>query len=285
MKIGIIGRGFVGSAINNGFSCDQNYPADIKIYDINPKLSSHSLEETVNQSEIIFLSVPTPSNIDGSINLEIVDDILSNINNIIKVNNIILLKSTVIPGSTKIFSNKYKKLNIVFNPEFLTERNANEDFLNQSRIILGGDKNNTEVAARFYNWRFQNKVSIVQTNFQTAELIKYMNNCFLATKVSFMNEMKLVSDACGSDWKLAVEGFIQDNRVGHSHINVPGHDGKLGFGGSCFPKDIQAMINLGRSLGIDMHTISGAWKTNLDVRPEKDWEQLEGRAVISKKDY
>ena len=273
MKIGIIGRGFVGSAINNGFSCDPNYSADIKIYDINPKLSSHSLEETVNQSEIIFLSVPTPSNIDGSINLEIVDDILSNINKIIKVNNIILLKSTVVPGTTEILSNKYKKLNIVFNPEFLTERNANDDFLNQSRIILGGDKNNTGIVARFYNWRFQNKIPIVQTNFQTAELIKYMNNTFLATKVSFMNEMKVISDKLNVEWEKVIEGFSLDPRVGNSHIDVPGHDGKLGFGGSCFPKDIQALIHFSQSIDVDTKVLKAAWESNLKNRPEKDWEK------------
>ncbi len=282
MKIGIIGRGFVGSAINNGFSCDPNYVAEIKIYDINPQLSSHSLEETVNQSEIIFLSVPTPSNTDGSINLEIVDDTLSRINKIIKVKNIILLKSTVIPGSTEIFLKKYKKLNIVFNPEFLTEKNANEDFLNQSRIILGGDKNDTEIAAKLYRWRFQNKIPIVQTNFQTAELIKYMNNTFLATKVSFMNEMFLIANKINADWDKALEGFTLDNRVGLSHVNVPGHDGKLGFGGSCFPKDIQALIKFSKDLDIDTKVLQAAWSTNLKLRPEKDWEKLKGRAVVDK---
>ena len=74
-----------------------------------------------------------------------------------------------------------------------------------------------------YRWRFGKSISVVETNTQTAELIKYMNNCFLATKVSFMNEMKLVSDACGSNWEMAVEGFIRDGRVGHSHLNVPYH--------------------------------------------------------------
>ena len=282
MKIGIIGRGFVGNAINNCFSCDSNYLAKIKIYDINPKLSSHSLEETVNQSEIIFLSVPTPSNTDGSINLEIVDDILSRINKIIKVKNIILLKSTVIPGSTENFLNNYKKLNIVFNPEFLTEKNANEDFLNQSRIILGGYKNDTEIAAKLYRWRFQNKIPIVQTNFQTAELIKYMNNTFLATKVSFMNEMFLIAKKINADWDKALEGFTLDERVGLSHVNVPGHDGKFGFGGSCLPKDIQALIKFSKDLDIDTKVLQAAWSTNLKLRPERDWEKLKGRAVVDK---
>ena len=99
-------------------------------------------------------------------------------------------------------------------------------------------------------------------------------------KVSFLNEMKLVADACQANWVDAKEGFVRDGRVGHSHMNVPGHDGKLGFGGSCFPKDIQAMIAFGEYLGISMNTLKGAWATNLYVRPEQDWKELKGRAVI-----
>jgi len=120
----------------------------------------------------------------------------------------------------------------------------------------------------------------IETNFETAEMIKYMNNCFFATKVSFMNEMKLVADRCNVDWNRAVEGFVRDGRIGHTHLNVPGPDGKLGFGGSCFPKDIQAMIQFGKDLGVDTATLKGAWKTNLEVRPKKDWENLKGRAIV-----
>jgi UDPglucose 6-dehydrogenase len=79
---------------------------------------------------------------------------------------------------------------------------------------------------------------------------------------------------------MAVEGFVRDGRVGHSHMNVPGPDGKFGFGGSCFPKDIQAMINFAQSLGVDPCVLNGAWDKNLDVRPEEDWRELKGRAVV-----
>jgi UDPglucose 6-dehydrogenase len=79
---------------------------------------------------------------------------------------------------------------------------------------------------------------------------------------------------------VALKGFAADQRIGDSHLNVPGPDGKLGFGGSCFPKDINAFIDFAEKLDIDLHTIKGAWKTNLEVRPEKDWEQLKGRSVI-----
>ena len=107
-----------------------------------------------------------------------------------------------------------------------------------------------------------------------------MNNCFFATKVSFMNEMYDIANKCGADWETAVQGFVRDGRIGHSHLAVPGPDGKRGFGGSCFPKDIQAMIKLGEELGVSTSTLKGAWETNLNVRPEKDCENLKGRAIV-----
>lgn len=282
MNIGIIGRGFVGSAVEHGFSNALNVKYKTRIYDKNTALSTHTLDEVVNNSDIIFLSLPTPANKDGSINLEILDCAFEEISEIITSNPIILLKSTVTPGSTRNFLQKYPKLSIVFNPEFLTERNAKFDFVNQSRIILGGKKILTSEVARMYNLRFNNKVPIIETNFETAEMIKYMNNCFLATKVSFMNEMKLLANKSNVDWNIAVDGFALDPRVGSSHLSVPGPDGKLGFGGSCFPKDLQALIFYAKSLGLDMHTLSSVWNTNIQVRPEKDWEKLKGRAVVKK---
>ena len=279
-KIGIIGRGFVGSAVEFGFSAQTGCDAIVKVYDKNPKLSQHSLEETVNESEFIFLSVPTPSNADGSINLDILKKALHDINKVNHSQNIILIRSTIVPGTTRGFQSLFPELNFVFNPEFLTERSAKYDFINQARFIFGGEKRHTVKVAGLFKWRFGQTTPVIETNFETAELIKYMNNCFFATKVSFLNEMKLISDKVGADWETSIEGFVRDGRIGHSHLSVPGPDGKLGFGGSCFPKDIQAIIDFAKKLDIELSTLKGAWDTNLLVRPEKDWEQLKGRSVI-----
>ena len=280
IRIGIIGKGFVGTAVAHGFSSQTGFGASIKIYDIDPSKSINDLEETVNDSDFIFLSVPTPSKKDGSIDLSI---LLDAINSIDKVNsnssNIILVRSTVVPGTTRDIQNQFPNLNLVFNPEFLTERSATFDFINQTRVILGGSPEHTSLVSKLYKKRFGEYLPVLETTFETAELIKYMNNLFFATKVSFLNEMKLLADKVGVEWNDAVEGFILDGRVGHSHLQVPGPDGKLGFGGSCFPKDIQALINFAKENGIDMHVLEGAWETNLKVRPEKDWEKLKGRAV------
>ena len=94
-----------------------------------------------------------------------------------------------------------------------------------------------------------------------------------------MNEMYRISNAIGANWEDAVSGFQLDGRIGKSHLTVPGFDGKLGYSGSCFPKDVQAMIEFSKQLGITANTVKAGWETNLEVRPEKDWEELKGRAV------
>lgn len=279
-NIGIIGRGFVGTAVASGLGHATGYDANIRIFDVDPSKSTHTLSETVNESEIIFISVPTPANKDGSIDLSILTKLFNDCDEIIEDNNpIFLVRSTVVPGTCRSLNEEFEKLNIVFNPEFLTERSAHFDFINQSRVILGGKPELTKSVKDLYQERFGEYLPVIETDFQTAELIKYMNNLFFATKVSFMNEMKVISDKVDADWQKAIEGFILDGRIGHSHIQVPGPDGKYGFGGSCFPKDIQALISFCNTIGVNPHVLNGAWERNLEVRSEKDWEQLKGRAV------
>jgi len=284
-NIGVVGNGFVGSAVQFGFSPSTGCDYEVRVYDKDPSKSVDSIEETVNESEFIFLSVPTPSNKDGSMNLDIVEQALQDISDVNKYQgNIVLLRSTVTPGTTRKLQDKYPNLRIVFNPEFLTEQNAKYDFINQARIIIGGDEVYSKQVGDLYRLRFGESQPIIETNWETAELIKYMSNCFFTTKISFMNEMYQIAEKCGVDWDVALDGFFRDGRVGHSHMNVPGPDGKFGFGGSCFPKDIQALIHFGESLGLNMSTLKGTWKTNLEVRPERDWEDLKGRAVVDETD-
>ena len=280
-NIGIIGKGFVGQAVAAGFSSNSGYDqAKVRIFDKDPAKSLNTLDETVNKSDVIFISVPTPAKSDGSIDLSIIEEVLKDCSKLSKnKKTIFLVRSTVIPGTTENLQKKFPNLKIVFNPEFLTERSAYFDFINQSRVILGGDPSNTQIVKKLYQERFGSYLPVIETNYSTAELIKYMNNLFFATKVSFLNEMFLVAKKTGVDWQTAIQGFILDGRIGHSHLQVPGPDGKFGFGGSCFPKDIQAMISFCDELGINSNVIDGAWKTNLEVRPEKDWENLKGRAV------
>ena len=235
-KIGIIGRGFVGSAVAHGFSQSTGYDAKILVHDKDASKSLNSLEEVIKESDVVFISVPTPSNKDGSINLEILENCFEDIyKKSIELNSfdpIYLIRSTVVPGTSKKIQERFKKLNIVFNPEFLTERSAQFDFISQTRIILGSDiKEKTKKVKDLYQHRFGKTISFVETNFESAEMIKYVCNTFFATKVSFLNEMKILSDKVEAKWDDVLEGFIRDGRVGNSHTSVPGPDGKLGFGG------------------------------------------------------
>ena len=288
-KIGVVGNGFVGGAVKFGFSPQVGCDAEVRVYDKNPDKSTHSLEETVNESDFIFLSVPTPANEDGSINIDIITSALDDINEVHNgKDNAILIRSTVIPGTTWALQTKYPNLNILFNPEFLTERSANFDFINQSRFIVGNsgaqlNQGKSEEFVDLIKDRFGDCVAVMETSYETAELIKYMSNCFFATKVSFMNEMYQIAEKIDANWDEAVSGFVADGRIGHSHLNVPGHDGKFGFGGSCFPKDIQAMIDFAEMFGLNPSVLKGAWEKNLEVRSEQDWKELKGRAVIDDK--
>ena len=284
-KIGVVGNGFVGGAVKFGFSPQVGCDAEVRVYDKNPAKSTHTLEETINESDFIFVSVPTPANEDGSINIDVLDKALSDINDVSNRDNCILIRSTIVPGTTRKLQQKYSQLNLLFNPEFLTERAANFDFINQHRFIIGsGDSMSSAMASEEFSELLKNRfgscISILECTYETAEMIKYMNNCFFATKVSFLNEMYQIAEKSQVNWKQAIDGFVADGRIGHSHLNVPGPDGKFGFGGSCFPKDVQALKNFAEDIGVNPSVLAAVWRKNLEVRPEQDWKELKGRAVI-----
>jgi UDPglucose 6-dehydrogenase len=270
-KVGVIGNGFVGESQAYAFSP----VADVKIFDVNPVKATHTLLEVLSQ-DFIFVALPTPMKENGEQDISYIENFFSNIG-LYNTDAVFILKSTVLPGTTKQLVSKHN-FNIVFCPEFLTEKTAKLDMLTQSRIVIGGEAQHTEKVLELFKARFGQKHYIL-TDSTTAEYIKYMANTFLAVKVSVVNEFYRMSEALGADWNKALEGFVSDPRIGNSHTQVPGHDGKLGFGGTCFPKDINALITMGKELNVDMNTLEAAWKTNLEVRPEQDWKQLVGRAI------
>jgi len=273
-NIGLIGKGFVGSAIAAGFGLHSN----VRVYDKDPKNSMHSLDETVNESDFVFVGVPTPmQTVDGgSIDLRIMDSVFEDINNVSKNREtIFIIKSTVVPGTTSRYKSLYPKMKIVFNPEFLTERAANLDFINASRIVLGGDPQDIKKVEELYRDRFP-YTKIVLTDSRSAEFIKYMCNCFFATKISYMNEMYLMAEKSNLDWDNIMEGFITDGRIGNSHIDVPGHDGDRGFGGKCFPKDINAFIGYFEENGVEPMVMKSVWERNKIVRSDIDWSKIKG---------
>ena len=159
--------------------------------------------------------------------------------------------------------------------------NSIEDFKNQNRIIIGSARKVGAKIKSIYSKVFP-RVPIIKTSSTIAEMIKYFTNCYLSTKVSFANEMYQICESLDIDYDKVIEYAVRDERIGSSHLNVPGPDGDFGFGGHCFPKDLNALINLAEKhgLGLDINVLKATLETNDKVRNNRDWEQQKGRAVL-----
>ena len=275
MKLGIIGQGFVGTAVFEGLKEHFN----IETFDIEKESTCKSVEELAAKTDVIFLCLPTPMEKDGSCHLGIIEPVLESLDNLENNGKIIVVKSTVPPGTTEKWNEKYSCLYIVFNPEFLTEANSIEDFKNQNRIILGGPRPATTKVRRIFKKAFP-RVNIIKTGSTIAEMVKYFTNCFLATKVSFANDMYDICGGLGIDYDKVLEYSLHDNRIGNTHLEVPGPDGDRGFGGHCFPKDLNALIKVAERIGLEPQILSCVKSTNDNVRENRDWEKQKGRAVI-----
>ena len=234
MKIGIIGNGFVGKATFQ-LKCKD---IEILAYDINPELcmpQGITLNDLMS-CNLIFISVPTPMNKDGSCYLDIVKTVITNLNNI-NYPNYIVLRSTVPVGTCD-------NLKCYFMPEFLTEKNYINDFINNKDWVFGllnhekDDAFKEEIKKLFSLAHNNNRIKYNNLNFLTnseAEMVKMFKNCFLSTKVSFCNEMFMFCEKKGISYENVRKIAANDDRILHSHTKVPGHDGKRGFGGTCFP--------------------------------------------------
>jgi len=274
--IGIVGQGFVGTAVFEGLR--EHYK--VETYDIVKESTCDSIESLAMISDIIFVCLPTPMEEDGQCHLGIIKPVLDNLNYINKCDTIIV-KSTIPPGTTEKWNKQYKNINIVFNPEFLTEANSIEDFKNQNRIIIGGPRPATTKVRRIFKKAFP-RVAIIKTSSTIAEMVKYFTNSFLATKVSFANEIYQICEGLNIDYDKVIEYAQYDTRLGNSHLEVPGPDEDFGYGGHCFPKDVRALIKVAHSLNVSPRMLTATHMKNNDVRNNRDWEKQEGRAVIKK---
>jgi len=278
-KIGIIGQGFVGNAVREGMTSYY----EVIAYDKDPNKFSNasSIFEVVEQTDVTFLCVPTPMRKNGSCDLSIVKSALEEISDVARAlnkNQIVVIKSTIPPGTTDQLNSEFDFVNIVFNPEFLTEANAVDDYKNQNRIVIGGDRPYTSTVKQVFAKAFP-KVPIIKTSATIAETIKYVTNTFLSVKVSYANEIYQLCQALNIDYDKVVEYARYDDRLGNSHWSVPGPDGDFGFGGHCFPKDIAALQYLAGQLNVDTTMLNATIAKNAMVRTNKDWEAQVGRAV------
>lgn len=275
--IGIVGQGFVGNAVYQKFS--KYY--EVLTNDLDESKSTSTLANLISVCDTIFLCLPTPMKSDGSCDTSILQNVLDTIDLIVdnyESKRTIVIKSTIIPGTTKKWNDKYDTLNIVFNPEFLTERNAVSDYENQNRIILGGPRPATTELKQVFAKVFP-KAHIIKTDSTHAEMVKYLTNTFLSVKVSFANEIYQLCNKLDIDYDKVIEYATHDDRLGKSHWGVPGHDGDFGFGGHCFPKDLAAILHLTEELKTVNNVLSATQETNNNVRKDRDWEKMKGRAV------
>tara|TARA_R110000822_G_scaffold117441_1_gene249666 strand:- start:1188 stop:2096 length:909 start_codon:yes stop_codon:yes gene_type:complete len=275
-KIGIVGQGFVGTAVKEGLKTF----FDIETHDIAKESTCDTLHEICEKCNIIFVCLPTPMKDDGSCYVGIVEEVLEKINALSGLCKTVIVKSTIPPGTTAKWNIMFEHIDIVFNPEFLTEANSVNDFKNQSRIIIGGPKAAASKVRRVFVKAFP-KVKIIKTDSTYAEMVKYITNSFLAMKVSFANEMYQICNGLDIDYDKVVEYAMHDERLGYSHWSVPGPDGDLGYGGHCFPKDVKALIKVAHELNVSPRMLTATDMKNNDVRNDRDWEGMEGRAVWS----
>ena len=277
--IGVIGQGFVGSAVREGM---QNH-FNVLAYDKDPNKFSNveDAADIIKQAEVIFVCVPTPMRKSGECDLSILSRALEDLDTrcaLEGIKRIVVIKSTIPPGTTERMDSIFRHIHVTFNPEFLTEANAVEDYKNQNRIIVGGQRPYTSTVKRIFAKAFP-AVPIIKTSSTIAETIKYVTNTFLSMKVSYANEIYALCQGLDIDYDKVVEYARYDARLGNSHWSVPGPDGDFGYGGHCFPKDIAALQHAMKSMNLDTTMLSATIHKNDIVRTDLDWLSQKGRAV------
>jgi UDPglucose 6-dehydrogenase len=226
---------------------------------------STNIGEAVEESLVIFIAVGTPPRGDGSADLSYVDDVAKEIAKHIKSYKVIVTKSTVPVGTgeriRKIISQHLKEeidFDIVSNPEFLREGAAIEDFMRPNRVVIGAKSQQAVAIMKdLYKPLYLIETPFVITNIETAELIKYASNSFLATKISFINEISNLCEKVGADVNVVAKGMGLDGRIGQKFL----HAGP-GFGGSCFPKDTKALLKIASDHNIELGIVNAAIKAN-----------------------
>jgi UDPglucose 6-dehydrogenase len=240
-RIAIIGHGFVGKAVEYGFST-----TNIDTTLIDPIISNKKLSDYANAFDFIFVCVPTPMKEDGALDVTIIKQVLVEIEkellNYIKPP-IVIIKSTVTPNFIQEAGCKIS--NLVYNPEFLSEANSKHDFVNPDMLVIGS---NSVLAINAVEQLYQKHslcypAPVVKCSLKEASFIKYGINTFLALKVTYFNQLKELTDLESTSFTKIVNAIASDPRVGSSHTRVPGFDGNAGYGGPCFPKDVNAFVH------------------------------------------
>jgi len=243
-KIGIIGLGYVGGSVHYWFEHEFGGKTELFSYD---KYKNIGSVKEINKAEIIFICVPTPFYEDGS---GYDDSIIIESLEVLNGSKIVIIKSTVLPGSTEMFQKKFSHHKILFNPEFLVAKTAVRDFLKPSRQIIGYTNESKKYAQDVLDiLPFAPFVRVIPAT--EAEMVKYFCNAFLSTKVIFANQIYDLCDKLNINYDAVKEAAAADSRIGASHLNIF-DDGYRGYGGACFPKDMKSIIGFAEKIGVDL---------------------------------
>lgn len=281
MKIGFIGMGFVGGTTAKVLG-DVH---EIIPYDIDPKKGYQGNFPKLKNAKAIFLSVPTPMMPSGEIDYSPIRNSLEALVDITgrgELNPLVIVRSTAVSGTTDMLEKMYP-FDFAFNPEFLKEKNAEEDMRNTDRVVIGANKRECgERVEMIYRPLFPN-ANYIHLSAKEAEMVKYMANGMLTLQIAAANEFYQICKAVGINYDKVKNTVLLDDRIG-KNLNVPGWDGDLGFGKKCFPKDLNALIHLARENNYRPHFLEEAWRLNEKVRKNKDWLDIKG-ATSSNSDF
>jgi UDPglucose 6-dehydrogenase len=256
--IGVMGLGVVGDAVHHSFE-RQGRP--LRVYDPGRKLGS---AEEINEADIVFVCVPTPYDAARGFDSRALEDAVS----MLEGSKVVVIKSTVLPGTTEAYQVRYTQHCLLFNPEFLREAHARADFSRPDRQIVGYTAQSRHLAEWVMGLLpaapFTRTVAA-----REAEMVKYMTNCFLALKVTYANEMYDLAAALDIDYDAVREGVEADERIGASHLQVM-DGGYRGYGGKCLPKDTKALLELAERLGVPLRLLRTADRVNASLLPPSE---------------
>ena len=280
MTIGVVGAGFVGKAT----SLFKGSSINSLVYDLEKEKCSPEVSQLsdLKECDLVFICLPTPMNEDGACHTKIIEDCILDLEKAGIDKEDIIVRSTVPVGFCD-------SMNVNFMPEFLTESNWKVDFKNNDAWVFGLHDREDEatknkltnlitLAKKYGKIKYSDKFFC---STQEAELVKLARNSFLACKVSFFNEIQEFANKKDCDYDTVSFLVGIDKRIGSSHTQVPGPDGKKGFGGTCFPKDISSLERQMTDAKMESYILEAAKARNLQIdRPEEDWKNDSGRAVI-----
>jgi UDPglucose 6-dehydrogenase len=222
--------------------------------------------QNLRYTEFCFICVPTPTT-SGRQDLTAIIECLEQLDRL-GYRGVVVIKSTVLPGSTQLLANRFFAIPLVHYPEFLSERSANQDYLDQKTVLLSGKKEDRALVHKLLEASLGRSLEAMESDmFEATEFAKYIHNCALAIQLSFLNEMR---ELIGSQ-----ELYDQSARMAHrfgninQYFRVPGPDGRMGWGGKCFPKDTKALLSHAMRVGREMATLRGAVATNTRFRSDE----------------